>query len=211
MMSALVSGLKALGLETQGPRVQRLEAYLQEIDLWNPRYGLTAPGEDVVGRHILDSLSGLASIQELQPKRLADVGSGAGFPGIPLAIWLEETQIHLIERSGRRAGFLENAVLALGLKNVTVHECAVEKVRQDEAGFDVVTFRAWSAVDASLVKLLAPLLAPGGCIAAYKGRRDVAEAEIHAAGDTIESSRLVPLNVPGNKDPRHMAFLTPKK
>ena len=206
-MSHLQKGLEELGLESSGSRVEKLESYIAEIELWNPKYGMIAPGEDIVGRHVLDSLSGLALIQGLKPRGLADVGSGAGFPGIPLAIWLEDVRVTLIERSGRRAGFLRNVVLLLGLKNVTIVEKPVEELTSDGSGFDVITFRAWSAVDDGLLTSLASLLTPGGSIAAYKGRKEVIEAELASVSGRLSSRDIIPLKVPGQSDERHLVLL----
>ena len=205
-MRDLLDGLKMLGLESSGVRVEKLERYIAEIELWNPKYGLIAPGEDIVGRHVLDSLSGLEVIRELGPRRLADVGSGAGFPGIPLAIWLNDVDITLIERSGRRAGFLRNVVITLGLNNVTVLEKTVEEVG-GEGLFDVITFRAWSAVDDDLLDVLGSILSPEGTIAAYKGRKDVIESELAAVAGRLVSGEIRVLEIPGLKDERHLVLL----
>ncbi len=206
MMGDLLDGLKMLGLESSGERVEKLERYIAEIELWNPKYGLIAPGEDIVGRHVLDSLSGLEVIRELGPRSLADVGSGAGFPGIPLAIWLNDVDITLIERSGRRAGFLRNAVLTLGLDNINVLEKTVEEVGGGDL-FDVITFRAWSAVDDGLLDVLGSILSPGGTIAAYKGRKDVIESELAAVADRLVSGKIRAVEVPGLNDERHIVLL----
>lgn len=205
-MCDLHRGLKMLGLESFGERVEKLERYIAEIELWNPKYGLIASGEDIVGRHVLDSLSGLEVIRELRPRRLADVGSGAGFPGIPLAIWLNDTAVTLIERSGRRAGFLRNVVITLGLNNVTVLEKTVEEVG-GVGLFDVITFRAWSAVDDDLLDVLGSILSPEGTIAAYKGRKDVIESELAAVAGRLVSRESRTLEVPGMKDERHLVLL----
>jgi 16S rRNA (guanine527-N7)-methyltransferase len=206
-MSHLQKGLEELGLESSGSRVDRLESYISEIELWNPKYGMIAPGEDIVGRHVLDSLGGLSLIQGLKPRSLADVGSGAGFPGIPLAIWLENVPVTLIERSGRRAGFLRNVVLLLGLKNVTILERPVEELTADGLGFDVITFRAWSAIDDGLLTSLASLLSPGGSLAAYKGRKVVIDTELANVSGRLTSRDIIPLKVPGQSDERHLVLL----
>jgi 16S rRNA (guanine527-N7)-methyltransferase len=206
-MDRLRDGLKKLGLETAGPRVELLERYIAEIELWNPRTGLIAAGEDIVGRHILDSLSGLRIIQSLAPRRLADVGSGAGLPGIPLAIWMEGTDITLIERSGRRAGFLRTTAAVLGLKNVTVLEAPVERIPPGTPGYDVITFRAWAALDRTLLASLAAILNPGGAVAAYKGRRDVIDRELAALGELQADRDIQTLHVPGLNEERHMVLI----
>jgi len=207
-MMELCKGLKSLALESSGVRVEKLERFIAEIKLWNPRYGLVAAGEDIVGRHVIDSLSGLELIRGLNPGHLADVGSGAGFPGIPLAIWMEDTGITLIERSGRRADFLRNTILTLGLKNVRVLEMPVENVsRFINSGFDVITFRAWSALDDSILDSLSAVLAPRGTIAAYKGRRDVIDTELKSVSRQLLSTDICRLNTPESGEERHMVLL----
>ena len=198
-----------LGLDFSGERLLLLEKYIAEIELWNPRYGLVAAGEDIVGRHVIDSLSGLNPIRRLNPSTLADVGSGAGFPGIPLAIWMEDTEFTLIERSGKRAGFLRNVLISLGLKNVEVLEMAVEDIsrKSSQRMFDVITFRAWSAVDDDLLDSLSPILASGGVIAAYKGRLDVLEAELEGVSGRLRTKDILPLATPAGGGERHMALL----
>jgi len=207
-MCDLRNGLKMLGLESSGDRVEKLERYIAEIELWNPKYALIAPGEDIVGRHVLDSLSGLEVIRELGPRTLADVGSGAGFPGIPLAIWLNDVDITLIERSGRRAGFLRNVILTLGLNNVSVLEKPVEEASAD-GKFDVITFRAWSAVDDSILDSLGAILANNGTIAAYKGRKDVIESELSAVTGRLVIREIRAVEVPGLNDERHLVLFSP--
>jgi 16S rRNA (guanine527-N7)-methyltransferase len=207
-INRLKDGLRKLGLEAEGVKAEALTRYIKEIELWNPRYGMIAPGEDLIGRHILDSLSAISPIRRLKPGRLADVGSGAGLPGIPLAIWLDDVDVVLIERSGRRAGFLRTVAATLGLKNVSVFETAVEDL---DAGamFDIITFRAWSAIDEHLLDGLFPLLAPGGTIAAYKGRKSVVDKELSAVSDKVRVSAILPLKVPGLDDERHLVMIRP--
>jgi len=208
-MMNLKTGLKMLGLESSGRRYLKLEQFITEIELWNPRYGLVAAGEDIVGRHVIDSLSGLDLIQNLHPRKLADVGSGAGFPGIPLAIWMDDVEITLIERSGRRAGFLRNEILTLGLENVRVLEMPVEEVPRtgENLSFDVITFRAWSAVDNRLLDSLSAILSPGGTIAAYKGRLDVIDSELKSVSHRLIETDIHPLTTSAAGNGRHMVLL----
>jgi 16S rRNA (guanine(527)-N(7))-methyltransferase RsmG len=113
-------------------------------------------------------------LARLSPRRtVLDVGSGAGFPGLPLALFLEDSRFVLLERSARKAAFLGNVVALLGLANVRVLEMQLSGL---EERFDLVTFRAWSPLDREL-PALRRVLAPGGTIAAYKGRRQRIEAE----------------------------------
>ena len=205
---ALETGLANFGLNGRddADKIAMLERYIDEIQLWNPQYGLIAPGEDLIGRHILDSLSGLAPIRDLSPRHMADIGSGAGFPGIPLAIWLPGCEVSLVERMGRRAGFLRTVAVGLGLKNVKVVEKPVEEIREAESRFDVVTFRAWSAIDDEVLDSMETILAPGGTIAAYKGRRDVIETELSGVENRVFVSAVLPLPSTGEGE-RNLVLL----
>ena len=197
-----------MGLDADDGRPGKLQEFLDQIVLWNPRYKLVASGEDLITRHLLDSLAALEIIRGLTPARMADIGSGAGFPGIPLAICMEDTEVSLIERSGRRAGFLRNAVVSLGLTNLAVLEKPAEEA-SDDGPFDVVTFRAWSRLDEVLLDTVTPLLTPGGVIAAYKGLRSVAERETAAALRGLDHVAIHPLKVPGLDEERCLAVIKP--
>ncbi|MEA1910981.1 MAG: RsmG family class I SAM-dependent methyltransferase, partial [Spirochaetota bacterium] len=105
----LKKGLEQIGIGYTSAQLGLLELYISEIELWNNKYKLvSARGEELIIRHILDSLSAIPELKQLTFKTAADVGSGAGLPGIPLAIFLPKVHFSLIERSGRRAGFLRN-------------------------------------------------------------------------------------------------------
>ena len=184
----LASGLQSLGLTWSSEQLEQLHAYCREIELWNPRYNLVrAAGEEFVLRHVMDALAAVPVLQGLLPQggRMADAGSGNGVPGIPLAVMLPEVEMVLIERSGKRSGFLRNAAAAAGLHpRVSVFEGDIRK-----AGFvcDAVTFRAVARLR-DIYPLLAPLLKEHGVIAAYKGTdRRVAE---EIAELTVESPEL---------------------
>jgi 16S rRNA (guanine527-N7)-methyltransferase len=134
--------------------------------------------------------------------KLADAGSGAGLPGIPLAIALPGVHITLIERMGRRAGFLRNTTAVLGLPNVEVEEAEMEKAAP--ARFNVVTFRAFKSMDRTLLKGLFRLLVPGGFLAAYKGRKDKAEEEMRQIEQYTGGCELFRLDVPFLDEERHL-------
>jgi 16S rRNA (guanine527-N7)-methyltransferase len=193
----LAEGLGRLGIDCPPARLEALERYRLELELWNRRYRVVkASGNDLVVRHFLDSLAGLPVLARLSPRRtVLDVGSGAGFPGLPLAVFLEDSRFALLERSARKAAFLGNVVALLGLANARVLEM---ELRDLEERFDLVTFRAWSPLDREL-PALRRVLAPGGVIAAYKGRRERIEAELRAAGLSAGMAgavEVVPLRVP---------------
>jgi 16S rRNA (guanine527-N7)-methyltransferase len=136
--------------------------------------------------------------------RIADVGSGAGLPGIPLAVALPGVRFTLIERMGRRAGFLRNTLAVLGLGNVELEEMEMEKAGPGR--FDLICFRAFRPLEPRLLRSLFRLLAPGGVLAAYKGRREAVDAEMAAAGWTGPWD-CPACPVPGLEEERHLLLL----
>jgi 16S rRNA (guanine527-N7)-methyltransferase len=169
-----------------------LTKYINEIELHNPTLGLTGAcdREGLIVRHILDSLAPLAvflqylrqyaekSLSATQQLQVADIGSGAGLPGIPLAIALPNLQFTLIERMGRRVGFLRNTQAVLNLSNVSVEEAEMEKAKPGR--FALVTFRALKPLEPKILKPLFRLCAEGGILAAYKGRSEKIKDEMAA-------------------------------
>ena len=195
--------------------VSLLIRYIREIEFRNPALSLVGtndPGE-LVSRHILDSLSPLGimirAIAGFSPARVADVGSGAGLPGIPLAATMPDTLFTLIERKGRRAGFLRETVEALGLRNVAVEEAEMEKAKSGR--FDLVTFRAFRPLEPKIYKKLSRLCAAGGTLAAYKGRLAKTEAEMAALERAVPTLagrwEILPCPVPGLDGERHLAVV----
>lgn len=195
LASRLVDGLAALQLELPAAAQHQLLAYLDLLAKWNRTYNLTAVRDpaDMVSRHLLDSLAVLPCVHG---QTLADLGSGAGLPGIPLAIARPDLAVTLVESNGKKARFLREAARSLPLANVQVVQARV----QDAAGsFDTVTARAF----ASLADMLAwggHLLAPGGRWLAMKGHADV--AELSAIPATFRVLATHPLQVPGSDGER---------
>lgn len=191
-------------------KTEKLCRYTEEIELFNPAYGLvgTDNTEELIIKHILDSLAPLCIIAETlkhyDNPMLADVGSGAGLPGIPLAICLNQP-FTLIERMGRRAGFLRNTLAVLGLDHVEVEEKDAEKARPGR--YSLITFRAFKPLDAGLLKTLFRLLAPGGCLAAYKGRKDKIDEEMSAIEALCGNWKAYPTPVPFLDEERHLVLI----
>jgi 16S rRNA (guanine527-N7)-methyltransferase len=211
MNDILLQGLETLKLEDPATAAL-LTLYIEEIERFNPAYGLvgTRDRRELVVKHILDSLSPLGRLIQLMgpdavPPLIADVGSGAGLPGIPLAIALPKVRFSLIERMGRRAAFLRNTLAVLGLTNVTVEECEMEKAAPSR--FDMAVFRAFRPLEKPVLKSLLRLLKEGGCLAAYKGRRDVVEAEMRAAGLPAAAWETFPCPVPFLDDERRLLVI----
>jgi 16S rRNA (guanine527-N7)-methyltransferase len=204
----LRDGLKLLDIDASFAPL--LEKYIAEIETFNPAYGLVKVNgrDELVVKHILDSLALMPYLSQYAQcgnnTHIADVGSGAGLPGIPLAVCLPETQFTLIEKMGRRCNFLRNACAVLGLSNVTIEEAEYEKVAPNR--FDIVVFRALSPLNTVLIENLKPLLRKEGesVIVAYKGRRSVAEKEIACCGIKAE---IIPLTVPFSDEERNFVIL----
>lgn len=196
----LAEGLATMGLELPTGAQEKLLAYLGLLAKWNRAYNLTAVRdlEEMVSRHLLDSL---AMLPFVHGQSLADLGSGAGLPGIPLAIARPDLAVTLIESSGKKARFLREAARSLPLGNVRVFEARVQNV----AGlFDTVTCRAF----ASLRDMLlwgGHLLAPDGRLLALKGRIDANELAAVPAGFRVQSIHA--LAVPGFAGERSLVDL----
>ena len=201
----LPAGVQRLGIPASPGQLEQMERFRLELERWNRVHGFVkAEGRELVIRHFLDSLAAWPVVRRLEPRHgILDVGSGAGFPGIPLAVVLPDSQFTLLERSGRRAAFLRNACILLGLDNATVVEA---QLRELDGRYDVVTFRAFSPLDREL-SLLRSRVAPGGWIAAYKGKSDRLEGEIRAAGLRISEVEVHRLAVPFLEEERHLVLI----
>lgn len=206
LQEKLENVLKPLGIEPNGMRIDKLRRFVVELELWNPKYGLLSDIENVISHHVSDSLAALKHIEELEPRNLADIGSGAGFPGIPLAICLEDVEFALVERSGKRADFLRFVSLILGLKNVSVVEMPLEEI-SGRMRFDLLTLRAFSKIDSRLLSVLRGLLMPHGTIVAYKGRGSNVRKELGEVGECILWWESRKLEIPDLNEERHLVLI----
>lgn len=175
----LDAGLVALGIALDAPQRTAIHAHLRLLSAWNEHVNLTAiRGPVALAReHVLDSLSAVAALRRRGAARIADIGSGAGFPGLTLAIAMPEVTVTLIESTRKKAAFLEAAAAVAGVGDrVAVMAQRAEALAhwRGLAGFpvDVVTARAVASLDV-LASLAAPLLRPDGALLAWK-RGDVA-------------------------------------
>ena len=224
--SLLDDGLLKLGINPDDRVRFLLEKYIEEIELFNPAYGLVKVKDrgELIVKHILDSLAPVNIIRGLLEKtaqdkppvwQAADVGSGAGFPGIPLAVCMNGAEFTLVERMARRAGFLRDVQALLGLANVRIEEADMERVNPGQ--FNLVVFRAFRPLEPPILKGLLRLLAPGGILAAYKGRRETIEKEMSAvlpllsagksASFPAKSYEILPLEVPFLEEERHLVLI----
>lgn len=244
----LAEGLGALGL-LEDKTLSLLRKYIGEIELFNPAYGLVKVRDrrELIVKHVFDSLAPLHVIHRIisrgaavhgsapggpaacaadkyapsdKTPLIADAGSGAGLPGIPLAVCMPGADFTLIERMGRRAGFLRNALAVLGLPNVRVEEAEMEKLSASPSlRFDVIVFRAFRPLEPAILKGLLRLLAPGGALAAYKGRKKSIEEEMtgvldaaqKGAGPSLGAWEMIPLEVPFLDEERHLLLIEPRR
>jgi len=198
----LSAGLAAMGIDLDAVAQERLLAYLALLYKWNRTYSLTALREQerAVSHHLLDSL---AILPFVPAGRLLDVGSGGGTPGIPLAIARPDLSVTLLDSNTKKAAFLQQAAIELGLRNISVHAGRVEQYHP-ESGFTAITSRAFAEL-ADFVTLSAHLLAEGGVWLAMKGVHPVAELERLPA--TVLVGAIHRLDVPGVDGDRHLVVL----
>ncbi len=187
--AALRRGLADLGISLPGPARAAIDGHVRLLLAWTRAINLTAIRDpaDVALRHVVDSLTALPWLRSRSIGRLLDLGSGGGFPGIPLAAALPAVEVTLAEPIGKKARFLETAVAAIGLAG----RVSVVAARAEELARDPVVRGRWDAVmaravasTAELVELAFPLLAPGGALLAWK--RGDPEGELRAASRAVK-------------------------
>lgn len=197
-------GCEALGLAIGGERIDKLAAFVTLLARWNRVYNLTAvrqPG-DMVGRHLLDSLAVMAWVSGPD---LLDVGSGAGVPGLPLAIARPELAVTCLDASAKKARFMRQAISELGLQNVQVEHRRVEQF-QPETPYRQVISRAFSSLQAMQQKT-ARLCAVDGQLLAMKGTRP--GEELLALQTMGYEPQVIELQVPGLDAKRHLIAWSP--
>ena len=203
-LDVLAGGARELGIELTPERAEALLKLVDELEQGNALFNLTAirdrPG--MLRKHVLDSLS-------VQPYvrggRVADVGTGAGFPGLALAVVNPQRRFTLIGATGKKARFVEQTAARIGSGNVLVVNSRSESYRPFEL-FDTVIARALSSL-ADFVAYAGHLCAPGGRLLAMKGKRP--DEEISALPRSFRALAVHRLKVPGLSDERHLVELVP--
>ena len=203
MAEQLHRGILQLDIDLPADAEGRLCTYLGLLSKWNRVYNLTSVRDEnlMVTQHLLDSLSVLPHLGKVAT--LADIGSGAGLPGIPLAIARPEMAVALVESNQKKSSFLQQAKIELKLENVSIYCARVEDFKPDSL-FDAVTSRAFSEL-ALFVRMAGHLLAPGGRLLAMKGVHPQAEIEQLPAG--WHAPRSIPLAVPELAAQRHLVVI----
>jgi 16S rRNA (guanine527-N7)-methyltransferase len=217
MTEPLIAGARELGILLTGHQLAALETYYRELVEWNRRFNLTAitDREGVLVRHFLDSLSCLKVLPRAElaaGARLIDVGTGAGFPGVPLKIACPGLHLTLLEATGKKAAFLEHLVAVLDLRCVTVIHGRAEDLGRSPSHreqYDWAVARAVAEMP-TLTEYLLPLVRVGGALLAQKGEGAVAEVQgAHGAilrlGGRVR--RLEPVELRGLAETRYLVVV----
>lgn len=202
----LERGLSALNIATSEDQRQRLGELLALLHKWNRAYNLTAIRslDGMVTKHLLDSAAVLPAIKG---PRLLDVGAGPGLPGLVLAILAPALEVTLLDSNGKKVRFQRQAVVELGLDNVTPVQARIEDCpgkALEPQGFDQIISRAFASL-ADFVTLSAPLLAPKGQWLAMKGR--LVEEELAGLPPGVELVEQRVLRIPEEVGQRHLLIL----
>lgn len=214
-MEKWVKDLKTLvGIQLTARQIAAFQRYEDKLLEWNSRMNLTAirDREGIRTKHFLDSLSCILAFRERPPERLIDIGTGAGFPGIPLKIIYPRMKLTLVESVGKKLEFCRHLVETLDLEDVTLLQARAEALGQDRAhreGYDWAVARAVASLPI-LVEYLLPLVSLGGKMLAQKG--ESAHAEAVAAEKAIrvlggELEQIIPVLVPGIAEERYLVVV----
>jgi 16S rRNA (guanine527-N7)-methyltransferase len=200
--SLLRDGIEQLQLALSEEQIQSLLSYQQLLQDWNKAYNLTAirDPEQMVIRHLVDSLSIVAHIQESD---VVDLGTGAGLPGIVLAIVYPDKNYLLLDSNGKKTRFINQVRIELGLANVKVAKSRAETYHPQQA-YPAVTSRAFATL-ADSVALLDELLAVGGRFYAMKGK--LPDHEVEQLPTTYRLEKVQPITVPFLDEERHLVII----
>ena len=192
-------GLKALALEISDPQVDALKQYVDLLSRWNKTYNLTAVREpaQMIPTHIFDSL---VVSPFISGKNCLDVGSGAGLPGIPLAILHPDRHYTMLDTNGKKTRFIQQAIIELGLKNADVVQSRVE-LWEPTHHYEAIISRAFSSI-ADFVNGCSAHLSEGGNLYAMKGQYPIQELAYLPKGFEVKSKQA--LEVPYQEGERHL-------
>jgi 16S rRNA (guanine527-N7)-methyltransferase len=205
------------GISLAPQQVRMFESYAADLQEWNARINLTAitAPDEVRVKHFLDSLSCVPAMRSQPSARVVDVGSGAGFPGIPLKIAMPAIQLTLVESVGKKAEYCRGLIDRLGLRGVEVVNARVEDVGRDakhREQYDFAIARAVAELPI-LVEYLLPLVKIGGCAIAQKGASGPAEAQTARHALSLLGGvlfRVEPVELPGVAETRFLILITKK-
>ncbi len=201
LKNLLADGVAEIGIEVDDQHKRSMLGYLSLLKRWNRVYNLTTVNndKDFVTRHLLDSLS---VVPYLKGKKIIDIGTGAGLPGIPVALACPDLEVTLLDSNAKRCRFLRQVQAQLKLQNIKIVQQRAEKFHPDEK-FDSLLSRAFSRLS-SYIACSGHLLEDDGRLLAMKGQWPGEEPEKIAAGFRIEN--VIKLNVPGLAEQRHLVI-----
>jgi len=206
--------LALFNVHLTGRHLLALTTYERELMEWNQKFNLTAirDVESIRTKHFLDSFSCVMAWKAAPPLRLVDIGTGAGFPGIPLKIIYPTMRLTLVESVGKKAKFCQHIVDMLGLENVTVIHSRAEDLGQKtehRESYDWAVARAVANLNL-LSEYLLPLVKIGGTVLAQKGESGPAEAQSAEKAMKLlggKLKKLIPVNLPGVADDRYLVLV----
>lgn len=198
----LARGISFLGLDVDEDKQNQMLAFLEMLVKWNQAYNLSGikDPKKMLSLHLLDSLSILPYVRG---RKILDVGTGAGLPGIPLAICLPESQFSLLDSNGKKMRFVFQSSSSLKLKNIDIIQQRVESY-QSRGAFDIVLSRAFSTLK-QMVERTAHLLAPEGRLLAMKGQ--LPQQEINEIQEGFRLLDVHELRLPDETATRHLLEL----
>lgn len=203
---SIESGVRAMGFPIDPEQARRLGVFLRMLEKWNRSINLTAVRDphEMVARHILDSI---AAMPWVRGPRLLDVGSGAGLPGLPVAIMRPDLRVSLLDSRGRRIQFLNLVAAQLELENVETVHCRVQQYRP-RAKFDTLAARAFAAIP-ELLSATSHLCRRQGRILALKGHRpDTELRDLEQSHGVVTAVHRV--DIPGLRAQRHIVVIEPR-
>ena len=200
---------KEIGVSLAESQLELFWHYLQELLEWNKTFNLTGIRDpaDIIIKNFVDSLTPLPYLE--RSGRLLDIGSGAGFPGIPLKIAAPQLQVHIVDARRKKTSFLKHLIRTLELKGVTALHGRAEEMEQPGQPFQIIISRAFRRLE-PLIKLVSPLIEPGNMLVAMLGPTSETEQKrfnLLAVAEDLKLNKVVSLELPRGRGGRTLLFL----
>jgi 16S rRNA (guanine527-N7)-methyltransferase len=198
-----------VGVSLSASKLELFWLYLQELLEWNKTFNLTGIKDpaDIIIKHFVDSLTPLPYLE--RSGRLLDIGSGAGFPGVPLKIGASQLQVHIVDARRKKTSFLKHLIRTLELKGVTALHGRAEEMEQPEQPFQIIISRAFRRLE-PLIKLVSPLMKRGNMLVAMLGpttNEEQSRFQALASVENLKIKQTVVLDLPQDRGGRTLLFL----